>query len=36
MAKLKESVIGVLIGKIGQVVGAKWKGISVECDKMMC
>jgi len=29
MAKLKESVIGVLIGKIGQVVGAKWKGISV-------
>jgi hypothetical protein len=29
MAKLKESVVGVLIGKIGQVVGAKWKGISV-------
>ena len=29
MAKLKESPIGVLIGKIGQVVGAKWKGISV-------
>jgi hypothetical protein len=29
MAKLKESVVGVLIGKIGQVVGAKWKGIAV-------
>jgi len=29
MAKLKESVIIVLIGKIGQVVGSKWKGISV-------
>ncbi len=29
MAKLKESVIGVLIGKIGQVVGTTWKGISV-------
>ncbi len=29
MAKLKESVIGVLIGKIGQVVGSTWKGISV-------
>ena len=29
MAKLKESVIGVLSGKIGQVVGATWKGISV-------
>ena len=29
MAILKESVIGVLSGKIGQVVGATWKGISV-------
>jgi hypothetical protein len=29
MAKLKESVIGVLSGKIGQVVGASWKGIAV-------
>jgi hypothetical protein len=29
MAKLKESPIGVLIGKLGQVVGAKWKGIAV-------
>jgi hypothetical protein len=29
MAKLKESVIGVLSGKIGQVVGATWKGISI-------
>jgi hypothetical protein len=29
MAKLKESAIGVLIGKIGQVVGSKWKGIAV-------
>ncbi len=29
MAKLKESVIGVLIGQIGQVVGSTWKGISV-------
>jgi hypothetical protein len=29
MAKLKESVVGVLIGQIGQVVGAKWKGIAV-------
>ena len=29
MAILKQSVIGVLSGKIGQVVGATWKGISV-------
>jgi len=29
MAKLKESVVGVLVGKIGQVVGSTWKGISV-------
>jgi hypothetical protein len=29
MAKLTESVIGVLSGKIGQVVGATWKGISI-------
>jgi hypothetical protein len=29
MAKLVESAIGVLIGKIGQVVGSKWKGIAV-------
>src|ERR1035437_9032193 len=29
MAKLKESPIGVLIGKLGQVVGSKWKGIAV-------
>jgi hypothetical protein len=29
MAKLKESVIGVLVGQIGQVVGSTWKGISV-------
>jgi hypothetical protein len=29
MAKIKESVIGVLSGKIGQVVGATWKGISI-------
>jgi len=29
MAILKESVIGVLSGKIGQVVGSTWKGISV-------
>ncbi len=28
MAKLKESVIGVLVGQIGQVVGSTWKGIS--------
>ena len=29
MAKLLESPIGVLIGKLGQVVGSKWKGIAV-------
>jgi hypothetical protein len=29
MAILKESVIGVLSGKIGQVVGSTWKGISI-------
>jgi hypothetical protein len=29
MAKITESVIGVLKGKIGQVVGFKWKGIPV-------
>ena len=29
MAKLTESVIGKLSGKIGQVVGATWKGIAV-------
>jgi hypothetical protein len=29
MAKISESVIGVLKGKIGQVVGFKWKGIPV-------
>ncbi len=29
MAKLTESVIGKLSGKIGQVVGASWKGIAV-------
>jgi hypothetical protein len=29
MAKITESVIGVLSGKIGQVVGTTWKGISV-------
>ena len=29
MAILKQSVIGVLSGKIGQVVGATWKGISI-------
>jgi len=29
MAKLLESPIGVLIGKLGQVVGCKWKGIAV-------
>lgn len=29
MAKLKESPVGVLIGKLGQVVGSKWKGIAV-------
>ena len=29
MAKLKESVVGVLISGIGQVVGSKWKGIAV-------
>ena len=29
MAKITESVIGVLSGKIGQVVGATWKGIAV-------
>jgi hypothetical protein len=29
MAKLKESVVGKLVGKIGQVVGSTWKGIGV-------
>jgi hypothetical protein len=29
MAKITESVIGVLSGKIGQVVGTTWKGISI-------
>ena len=29
MAKLTESVIGKISGKIGQVVGATWKGIAV-------
>ena len=29
MAKITESVIGKLSGKIGQVVGSSWKGISI-------
>jgi hypothetical protein len=29
MARITESIIGVLKGKIGQVVGFKWKGIPV-------
>ena len=29
MAKLKESVIGMPTGKVGQVAGVKWNGISV-------
>ena len=29
MAKLKEGPVGVLIGKIGQFVKAKWKGVAV-------
>jgi hypothetical protein len=29
MAKITESVIGKLRGKIGQVVGSSWKGISI-------
>ena len=36
MSKLKEPVIGMLIGKIGQVSGAKWNGISDIRVKLFC